>query len=111
MQRSAFDLRQHQRSPSKSIGTIQSLWIPLWMLGIGYVGWGKHPMRTLIVQQPKRLLFEIVLTRHPPRRFPRRLHRRQKKGNQDADNRDHNEQFYQRKPNSSCASRPTKPYL
>ena len=43
-------------------------------------------------------LFQVVGTLRPPGRFPRRLHRGQQQGHQDADNGYHDQQLYQIKP-------------
>lgn len=39
-------------------------------------------------------LLQVIGARHPPRRFPRGLHGRQQQRDEDADDRDHHQQFY-----------------
>ena len=41
-------------------------------------------------------LLEIVLALQDPRRLARRLHRRQQQGDQDANDRDHDQKLHQR---------------
>jgi hypothetical protein len=42
-------------------------------------------------------LLEVAHTLQPPGRLARRLHRREEQGDQDRDDRDHDQQFNQRK--------------
>jgi hypothetical protein len=41
-------------------------------------------------------LLEVVAALHPSRRFTRRLNRRQQQRDQDADDRNHDQELYQR---------------
>ena len=64
---------------------------------------GKMPHRRNMRLRPLAHLSEIVLARHAPRGFPRRLNGGQQQRYQYADNGDHHQQFDQRKaPITSC---------
>jgi len=58
----------------------------------------KATHRVLVVEQPHADLPHIILARHPPRRFARRLNGRKQQRDQNADNGDHHQQFHQREP-------------
>jgi hypothetical protein len=55
-------------------------------------------MGLVIVVQADAQLAEIIDALTSPRRFSRRLNRRQQQGDQDTDNRNHDQQLDQRKP-------------
>ena len=57
---------------------------------------GKPFRQAFVVETAQGELFEIVLALHLACRLPRRLHRRQQQRNQDADDRDHHQEFDQR---------------
>ena len=54
-------------------------------------------MSCVIVMQRQAQLLEIVAALHPPRGLPSRLYSREQQRYQDADDRDPDQQFHQRK--------------
>ena len=61
--------------------------------------------RRVVALHGEAQLLQVVGTLHPPRGFPRRLHRRQEQRNQDADDRDDGQQLHEskRRTNSRLA--------
>ena len=55
----------------------------------------QHAMRRVIVVQRQRQLAQVVAALHPPRGFPRLLHRRQQERDQQRDHSHHHQQFDQ----------------
>jgi hypothetical protein len=51
----------------------------------------------MMIETSQRELLEVIDTLLPPRRFARGLNRRQEQRHQNADDRDHDQQFNQRK--------------
>ena len=58
---------------------------------------GQKAPRLFVGEAAERQLFQVVLALHLPRGLAGRLHRRQQQGNQDPDDRDHNQEFHQGK--------------
>ena len=54
-------------------------------------------VRGMVVVKRQAHLLEIIAALHPPGSLPRRLDRRQQKGNQDADDRDYDQELDQGK--------------
>ena len=58
---------------------------------------------SMIIRQRGRLLFEVVDAMRAPRQFTGTLHSRQQQANQDADDRDHDQQFNERESTAPFA--------
>jgi hypothetical protein len=62
-------------------------------------------MLVVVILERQAKLFQVILTTHPTTRLARRLNGGEDHADQYADDRDHDEDFDQRKPRNAVAAR------